>query len=54
LASEIDAETFYMHQRSIADAWGIALPPWEELSWEERIEWDDKLLEQEGRDTDEQ
>lgn len=46
----MDAETFYKHQRSIAEAWGIVLPSWELLSWEEQLSWEDKLNEQEARD----
>ena len=51
LMSEIDAETFYKHQRSIGTVWGVALPPWEDLSWEERLEWEQRLIEQEARDS---
>lgn len=51
LGSDIDAETFYNHQRSIGTVWGIDLPPWEELSWDERLEWEHRLNEQEARDS---
>lgn len=54
MLSDIDAETFYMHQRAIAEIWGYYLLPWEELSWEDRLAWEDKLNEQRRRDTDEQ
>jgi hypothetical protein len=45
-----DAETFYNHQRSIALAWGILLPSWGLLSWEEQMTWEDNLNEQLSRD----
>ena len=49
--SELDAETFYKHQRSIADAWGILLPSWDDLSFHDKLEWEHKLVEQEARDS---
>lgn len=49
--SETDAETFYSNQRSVASIWGIVLPSWDDLSFHERLEWEDKLNEQEARDS---
>lgn len=48
----MDSETrnFYEHQRSIGSVWGVVLPSWEELSWEERITWQDQFAEQTNRD----
>jgi hypothetical protein len=48
--SDIDAETFYKSQRSIGTVWGVELPAWDDLSWAEKLEWEDKLNEQEARD----
>jgi hypothetical protein len=50
--SDIDAETFYIHQRSIGTAWGVELPAWDDLSWADKLEWETKLNEQEARDRD--
>jgi hypothetical protein len=45
-----DAAIFYEHQRSVGTVWGVTLPPWECLSWEEKLEWEDKYNEQIIRD----
>jgi hypothetical protein len=45
-----DAQAFYEQQRSIGAVWGVVLPCWEELSWDERITWEDRLAEQMTRD----
>lgn len=45
-----DARTYYEHQQSIATVWGIVLPSWDELSWEEKMTWEDRNIEQMTRD----
>lgn len=45
-----DARTYYDHQRSIGTVWGVVLPSWDELPWEERIAWEDRYAEQIIRD----
>lgn len=45
-----DAEEFYNAQRSIGQVWGVVLPSWDELSWDEKIEQEKKFHEQLQRD----
>jgi hypothetical protein len=49
-ALDSDAETFYAHQRSIGTVWGVLLPSWDELSWDDRVDWENKYAEQMTRD----
>lgn len=45
-----DARKFYEHQRSIGTIWSVVLPPWEELSFEDKALWEDELNQQIQRD----
>jgi hypothetical protein len=45
-----DAEEFYNHQRSIGTVWGVVLPSWDQLSLEQKFEWEARLNEQINRD----
>lgn len=41
---------YYDHQRSIGMVWGVVLPSWEELTWDEMIGWEEKFTEQMMKD----
>lgn len=43
---------FYEHQRAIGTIWGVVLPSWESLSWDEKIEWQEREAEQLRRDSE--
>lgn len=45
-----DAREYYDQQRSIGTIWGVVLPSWDELTWDEKIDWENKLNEQLSRD----
>lgn len=45
-----DAQDFYEQQQSLGRTWGVVLPCWDELSWDERIDWEDRFAEQMNRD----
>jgi hypothetical protein len=45
-----DARSYYEHQQSIGTVWGVVLPSWDSLSWEDQIAWEERYVEQMTRD----